>query len=65
MDSMSEDRSSNESQVRQQRRSTLLNATGTVIALAATAALSSIPCGSAYVGVPLHKIAGQGVPAQR
>eukprot|EP00957_Ditylum_brightwellii_P030782 2332641-Ditylum_brightwellii.AAC.1 len=65
MDSISEDRSSNGNQVRQQRRSTLLNATGAVIALAAAAVLSSIPCRSAYVAVLLHKIAGQRVPAQR
>mmetsp|Transcript_28473 Transcript_28473/g.41948 ORF Transcript_28473/g.41948 Transcript_28473/m.41948 type:complete len:467 (+) Transcript_28473:170-1570(+) len=58
-DSMSEERSSNGSQVRRRRRSTLLNATGAVIALAAAAASSSIPCGSAYVAVPLHKTAGQ------
>eukprot|EP00957_Ditylum_brightwellii_P201524 15326058-Ditylum_brightwellii.AAC.1 len=61
MSSMSEDRSSNGSQVRQQRRSKLLNATGNVIVLAATAASSSIPCGSAYLALPLHKIAGQRV----
>eukprot|EP00957_Ditylum_brightwellii_P001610 125548-Ditylum_brightwellii.AAC.1 len=65
MDSISEDRSSNGSQVRRQRRSKLLNATGAVITLAAAAASSSIPCVSAYVGVLLQKIAGQGVPAQR
>eukprot|EP00957_Ditylum_brightwellii_P132310 10088532-Ditylum_brightwellii.AAC.1 len=62
---MSEDRNSNGSQVRQQKRSTLLNATGAVIALAAAAASSSILCRSAYMAVLLHKIAGQRVPAQR
>eukprot|EP00957_Ditylum_brightwellii_P110788 8450147-Ditylum_brightwellii.AAC.1 len=65
MDSMSEERSSNGSQVRQRRRSTLLNATGAVIVLAVAAALSSIPCRAAYVAVLLHKIAGQRTPAQR
>eukprot|EP00957_Ditylum_brightwellii_P132634 10114379-Ditylum_brightwellii.AAC.1 len=56
MGSMSEYRSSNGSQVRRQRRSTLLNLTGIIIVLAAAAASSSIPCVFAYIALPLHKI---------
>eukprot|EP00957_Ditylum_brightwellii_P084807 6448100-Ditylum_brightwellii.AAC.1 len=65
MGSMSEEISNNGSQVRLQRRSSLLNATGAVIVLAAAAASSSISCVSAYVALPLHKISGQRVPLQR